>query len=723
MKTNIKNNYCVKLTEQNKIQFRLLPLLLTCLFSNNLIAAENICSFQPSSIINSDTFSPDGKTHLQSDSVEFNEKNISHFNGNVVIQQKDKRIEADHAEYTKSTEQVNAEGHIQFISPSIRVKSETASFNLKSDQALLTKSEYQSLTSRARGSATTLATSTPNITELKNATYTTCDPNNTDWLLSASSLKLDNNTHQGHAKHVVVRFKDVPFFYFPYLRFPLGEERLSGFLFPYLGNSDEHGNEVKLPYYWNIHPQLDATITPWYMSKRGTLLDAEFRYLTKQSNGTFNVEYLNNDKIFNDKRERFHWQHQSQADLGWQTKAEYNYVADNKHLIDFSDDLNSTSSTYLTRSGNISYNRPNWLLDIKAEDHQILSGTNPYKRLPQISFNSRYAIKDNALNYALQSELVRFDHADNKVVGDRLHLKPSVYYPLRSASGFIEPKLSLQYTQYKLQQTTDETNLSRSIPSFSLNSGLFFERETNFFSNDYIQTLEPQLFYVYVPYKNQSTLPVFDSSAYAFNVNQSFADYRFNGIDRVGDDNRLTAALATRFINQENGQENFMARIGQIYYFSDRKVQLPATAVETTSRSNLIAELKTHLNAYGVWSLSSQVEWNPELESNVLSSNQLNYRYNKFNFDIAHRYQVNTLETREIKLNWEISPRWQLRINQLYDIQDDHAVENLFGINYESCCWGLQLSTRERYLSDSETDKGIYLTLILKGLGGFGIQQ
>ena len=718
-----KNNNPSILLRKNKFQVSLLAMFLSNLIMSQSAAEEALCTFQSTSIINEKTFSLDGKTHLQSDSVEINEKNISRFTGNVVIQQKDKRIEAEHAEYTKITEQIDAKDKIRFVSPNIQVKSEVAHFNLKTDQALLQQSQYQSLTTRARGKASSIEISTPNITELTDATYTTCDPENTDWLLSANSIKLDNNTQQGHAKHVVVRFKNVPFFYFPYLRFPLGEKRLSGFLFPYLGGSDVHGDEIKIPYYWNINPQLDATITPWYMSKRGLLLHSEFRYLTEQSHGALTTQYLDNDRVFNANRERIHWKHQSQSSSGWQTNAEYNYVADNNHLIDFNDDLNSSSTTYLVRSGNLQYNATNWLTNIKAEDHQILSGANPYKRLPQITLASRYAIKDNAINYALQSEVVRFDHKENKLIGDRLHFKPSIYYPLRTAAGFIEPKISVQYSSYNLKQTTSEKDLSRTVPTFSLNSGLFFERDSQFFNVDYIQTLEPQLFYVYVPYKDQSALPVFDTSAYSFNVNQSFTDYRFNGVDRIGDDNRLTAALATRFIDQSNGQQKFMARVGQIYYFADRKVQLPSVGLDSRSQSHLIAELKTQFQAYGQWGLSSQAEWDPKLNENVISSNQLNYNYKKFNFDYAHRYQRDTLETREIKMNWQISPSWQLLSNNLYDLRSDHIVENLLGINYESCCWGLQLSTKERYISSTQTDRGIYLKLILKGLGGFGIQQ
>lgn len=725
MKKNRIINNLFRANTTAKVHASLLTLLITStipVFSHAADTTDPLCEVQPAAIIKKDTFSKDGKIHLQSDKVELDENNISRFKGNVVIQQKNKRIETEQAEYTKQTEQVEAKGNVRLVTPNIQITSESAKFDLKSDHAILQKSEFQSLTSRARGGASKIEVLSANTTELSDATYTTCEPGNTDWYLSASSITLDSGSQQGHASNVVLRFKDVPFFYFPYLRFPIGEERLSGFLFPYFGHSDEHGSELKIPYYWNIHPQVDATITPHYMSKRGTLLDTEFRYLTQNSKGTLNAEYLNNDKVFKDNRERVQWKHQTTPSLGWQANAEYNYVADTQHLIDFSNDLNSTSATYLTRNADISYNSQNWLIGIKAEDHQILSGTNPYKRLPQITLNSRYPVKNNQVNYAIQSEAVRFDHIDNtKEIGQRVHVKPSISLPYKSAAGFFEPKVSLQYTQYNLEQTAGEASLSRTVPSISLNSGLFFEREI--FNNDYIQTLEPQVFYVYTPYKDQSSLPVFDTSVYAFNINQFFSDYRFNGHDRIGDDNRLTTAIATRFINQQNGQEVFMARVGQIHYFADRQVQLPLVAVDTLSRSNIIVEAKTQFNAFGNWNVSSQLEWDPELKLNVSSSNQVGYKYKKFNFDLAHRFKRNALETREMKMNWELSSRWNINAAHLYDIRGDHVVENLFGVKYESCCWGVQLSTKERYLSATQTDRGIYLELILKGLGGFGIQQ
>ena len=698
----------------------ILSLVVVLATPQTLYSTENLCASEPTSTINENLFSDDGKTHLQADKVEANDTNTSFFTGDVIIQQKDKRIKTDFAEYEKESEDITAKGNVEFITSDIQIKSETAHVNLKTNTSLLQKAEYKSLTSRARGHAETININSPSITELTNATYTTCEADNVDWLLSATKLTLDNQSHQGYANNLVVRFKDVPFFYFPYLRFPIGEERLSGFLFPYIGGSDEHGTEFKIPYYWNIHPQVDATIIPWFMSKRGTLLHTEFRYLTKNNKGSLTTEFLNDDKVFKDNRERWKWVHESTPSLGWQAKAEYNHIADISHLIDFDNDLTSTSATYLVRTGDISYNMANWLLNLKAEDHQILSGAKPYKRLPQLTLNSRYAEINNAFNYSFQSEVIRFEHDDNKVIGERLHLKPMISYPIKSSAGFFVSKLSLQHTEYQLEQTAGKSQLSRTVPTFSLNSGLFFDRDSKLFNTDYVHSLEPQLFYTYSSYQDQSAFPVFDTTNYAFNVNTFFTDYRFNGIDRIGDDNRLTTALTTRFVNQQNGRELFMARIGEIFYFSDRQVQLPGQNIETSSSSHIITEVKFQPSS---WNISSQVEWDKTFNEKIISSNQLGYQYKSFNINLAHRYQFNSLETREAKMNWQLNSRWNFSLSNLYDIRNEHIVEDLYGVNYESCCWKLNLSAKERYINNTQIDRGIYLEFTLKGLGGLTIKQ
>lgn len=680
---------------------------------------DGLCNVKTNPILNSDTFAADGKTHLEADSVIVEESDISTFTGNVVIQQTERRVESDQAEYHKQKEEVWAKGNVNFITSEVLIKSDTAHMNLETNNSQLSNTTFQSLTSQGRGEAKSIVIKDSSITQLNQATYTTCDPGNADWLLKSNDITLNHESRQGTATHATLRFKGVPFFYFPYLRFPLGNERLSGFLFPYIGSSKLKGTELKIPYYWNIHPQADATITPWYMQKRGLLLHSEFRYLTENNSGSFLSESLNNDKIFKADRQRWHWDNTSTPNLGWQTQLEYNKVADNQHLIDFSDDLTSSSTTYLPRQGSVSYNASNWVLNLKAEDHQILSGANPYKRLPQITLSSRHVVENNQLNYAFQSEAIRFEHDEDKVIGDRFYLQPSVSYPVTTTSGFITPKLSVNHTLYNLEQTSTDPTISRTVPSFSINSGLFFERDSSVLGTDYLHTLEPQLFYVYTPFVDQSNIPNFDSSVSTFSINNFFSDYRFSSVDRIGDDNRLTTALATRFINQEDGQELLMARIGQIHYFSDRKIQLDAST-DTTTRSNIITE--AHFKP-GNWELSSQIEWDSNFDNKINSTDLLSYSRNNFTANITQRFTLNTLETRETKINWALNSRWQFNLANLYDVRNKHVTENIFGINYESCCWGLKLTSKERYLTSTTTDKGFYIELVLKGLGGFGVSQ
>lgn len=707
-----------------------LNLVLVCLLTPMLAgAAENpqplassdqLCPPAATVLPKPDSFSADDKTHLQADKVVVDENQATLFQGNVVIMQKQKRIETDKAEYQKQQETIHATGGVKFLTPSLLLESDSADVNLKTDQATLTDSHYRSLQGRARGKAEEIKLDENNKLVLKQATYTTCDAQQTDWLLSASDITLDNQSHQGSAKHVVLRFKDVPFFYLPYLRFPLGDERMSGILFPTIGNSDKHGTELQVPVYWNIDPQYDATFTPWFMSKRGTMLQTEFRYLGESQAGQLDIDYLGNDKLFGDSREAVRWRHQATPDLGWHASADVNYVADANHLADFTTNINNSSTTHLLRQGVLSYTADNWLLNIKGEGYQALNAAEVYKRLPQVTLSSRFKQHDNQLNYELNAEYVRFDHRNYVVIGDRLDVKPAIYWPWRGAAGFFIPKLSVEYTAYNLQQTTASTELSRSVPAFSLDSGLFFERDTSLFGSNFVNTLEPQLFYVYVPYREQSTFPVFDTSAYPFNFNQPFSDYRFSGIDRVGDDNRLTAALTTRFINQHNGQEMFMARLGRVYYFADRKVQLPSVPVATAQKSNLIGELGARLGDN--WSLNSQVEWDPRQQETAISSNRLSYQAAEaLKFGLAYRYQRNLLDTREVDFDWQISPRWRLLARQLFDLRNDHNLETVAGLDYDSCCWGLRLTYEERFDTTSLlNDRGVYLQLVLKGLGGIG---
>lgn len=663
----------------------------------------------------------DNQTHIQADHVSLSRDNVSVFSGNVDIRRNDQFITADRVEFQQNKNFLQAQGHVQFSTPQIKIEASKAEFSIDDNQSILENITFTT-TQRALGGADSIKVTSEKLAVMTNARYTTCDPDKIDWLLSADEIKFDNEKHQGYADDVVLRFKGVPFFYLPYLRFPIGEERLSGFLFPNLGHSEQHGSELLMPYYWNIKPDMDATITPWVMSKRGTMLLSEWRYLNKNSVGQLELDYLGDDKEYNDDRQRARWIHKGQSSSGWSTSLDYNYVGDINHVEDFSDKLEDISLTHLNRQGTVNYNSPNWQFTANVQSYQTLSGEEPYRRLPQLSVATRDFEHNRKFNFHLQSELVRFDHPDDKVIGNRFDFNAAISYPVRTAATHFIPRLNLRHTQYQLDQTTagEEQNPQRNLPMFSIDTGIVFERETQMFATPLVQTLEPQLYYLYVPFKDQSELPVFDTSIYDFNVNNVFVDDRFIGVDRIADANQLTAAIASRFFHARTGAEVFSARIGQVFYYADREVTLPGGSIETHSKSNIIAEIIARPNAH--WYLGTDMEWDIEEDNTASANARLAYQPgDDLHIQGIYRFDRDDLKTAELGFRWRINPRWQVTARQLDDLLLEQSLETQLAVRYDSCCWGLTLQWDDRNLPDQEErEKSVLLQLELKGLSSIG---
>ncbi|MGD8711626.1 MAG: LPS-assembly protein LptD [Thiohalophilus sp.] len=665
----------------------------------------------------------DQRTHIEADSADIQLETTSAFRGDVVVTRGQSQLNAQQVDYDRQLDSVHAEGDVRLLQNDLLITGEQADIAMATGAGRISGATYRTANNQ-QGQAKHINVLDKYRTELEDATYTTCDIGDPDWLLSAGHIMLDNESRQGTAKNVVVSFKGVPFIYLPYMRFPIGEERLSGLLYPSIGNSDNHGTQVILPFYWNIAPQMDATITVNHMSKRGTMLENEFRYLTSASDGQVDLHYLPDDKIYGDNRERFRWQHHGNADRGWSSLVDYNYVGDTDHLFDFGDNLNESSVTHLPRRGQLTYNADSWQFTSLAQSYQVINGDEMYQRLPQFGFQTRFRQQDNSFNYDLNAEWVQFEHrnAPAFVEGERFNVAPSISLPLRNVYGFAEPKLELYYTQYNLDPATTagETDLTRTVPIFSFNSGLFFERDTRVSDTAILHTLEPQLFYAYIPYREQSDLPVFDSSLYGFNVNNPFRANRFEGIDRIGDTNQVTAALTTRLISKQSGQELLMARLAQIYYFEDRRVTLPGDVAETNQRSDIVAELNASPNRH--WQFNSDLTWTPQTEKISVGNARLRYTpFDDLSLTAAYRFNRDLLETNEVRFDWRLNPRWQFQGRRLYDLDNQRELESTFGVRYDSCCWGLSLEAGRRFLSeDRPEDKTILLVLELKGLASVG---
>lgn len=656
--------------------------------------------------------------HIEADQANLSQEKTSVFNGSVMIRRRNVQLEAEHASFGYTTNLLDAEGNIRLIVPSLMITGTDVHANLNQDTATVNNAAYFT-TEHASGKANTINMLNKNVMKLDGASYTTCDPDDPTWLLSGSTITLNQETRQGTASSVVMRVQDVPVFYFPYIRFPIGDERLTGLLFPSFGTSDKLGTQVKIPFYWNIAPNYDATFTPWYMSERGTMLENEFRYLHSINNGMLNIDYMNNDKVFGDERYAARWQHNGNPFKGWSTVVDYGKVSDSQYFDDFGNSLNATSITNLLQQGKLTYGTLNWNATANVQAYQTINGTPSYERLPQLLFKTRLPELDNQLNFYLQGEWVDFGNPDDNVIqGKRLDLFPQVSYAWRTPGTFVIPKLSYRYTQYELLNTTpgqDETP-SRSLPTFSLDSGLFFDRDTRIAATDLVQTLEPRLYYVYTPYRDQDNLPVFDTDQLRFDVNDPIRQDYFQGPDRVEDANRVTALLATRFLSNHSGAEKFMAGIGQIYYFADQLVTLPGGTPPSKGAGNLLGIVETRPD--NRWYLRGDLEWDPD--TSEFNSHNLRITYtlkDRLSLLLNHRFTRNSVETAEAGFGWRLNPRWHFNGRYLYDRLNDRPQEYGLGLRYDSCCWGLGLRGQERFINDTVPyDKSILLEIELKGL-------
>ena len=679
-------------------------------------ATTNIKTIQPTA---SDT-----KIHLQSDSADMSKEGVTTFSGAVIIEQSDTRLTADKALYKKNEQDLNATGNVKLKKGSLNLSGDSLNMNLNTNLGDIQNATYHDTNSRAQGRADNIVIKNKNELEMQDATYTTCNGASPDWELSASTINLNNETHQGSASNVVVRFQSVPFLYLPYLRFPIGDERLSGFLFPSFGTSEKNGTEIYVPYYWNIHPQLDATITPHFIEQRGTQLMSEFRYLTKETSGQFYYDYLANDSITLTDRQLFSWQHNQNPTGGWSGDLDINYVSDEFYLDDFGGNLETASQTNIERRADIRYDAENWLFKGRAQGFQTLINSEQTKRLPQLNFNTRQTIQPNEINTAFQSELTRFSHSTNEPIGDRLVLQPTVSLPLSNAAAYATFLTSLHYTQYNLNRTqeNEKDDPTRTVPILSIDSGVFFERDSSFNSKPYLHTLEPRLQYLYIPYREQSSLPVFDSATISSDINQLFSANRFSGADRINDANQITYGLTSRYISLDSGAEVLTASLGQTYNFEDSQVTLSGSSVREESWSDL--QLDVTYQPITALKISGTLIRNQQSREIDQRNVRLQYRTDsKHIFNINYRFQRDILETSEISGAWQVHPQWVLLARKHEDLRENRELESVYGIQYDSCCWGLRFVKR-RYYSDAYPDKpyqdALFIEFELKGLSSFG---
>ncbi|MGZ5076240.1 MAG: LPS-assembly protein LptD [Methylobacter sp.] len=705
---------------------------------------------------------------IDSDYAEIYENELYSYTGNVEMTHADQRSVSNKASYDTVSETLDLQGSVYYSEDELALHSESASLNLASDQARLREALFISPATPLRGRAKTIYRDSSTLSRYKNVAYTSCRPGNQDWVVHASELKMNKVTGQGSAKNTWLEFKGTPVFYSPYLSFPIDDRRLSGFLAPSFGNTKRGGFALTTPYYWNIAPNYDATLRPRYLSKRGPVFGADFKYLTEMTKGSADLELMPHDSLLNKSRYLASLKNVSQFTPHIYSNLDINKVSDKDYFADLGNALSMTTySSFLLSQANIGYADAGVSLRGHADSYQsidkaILDTGMPYRRLPQIDLNLNHAFQFMPLNTAFDAEYAYFQH-DALVNGQRTNIKPSVSFPLQTASAFLTPKLSLQSTQYSLSNPKGGTgalasnSITRTLPVFSADTGLYMEKEIDFSSRSYLHTLEPRLFYLYIPKTDQSNIPIFDTSFYDVSFNSLFLENRFSGLDRVGDANQVTGALTSRLVDAKSGKERLKLSVGEIFYFKDRSVflpgyeqPLPGYFPNTDKLSNLVSEFNAGLTDH--ISLSSGAQWNPHLNRFVRHNATLHYVNGPGEIiNFGYRYRKNTIipDTSgkrlydiiqsDVSAHWPVYNDWSVVGRWTYSLLNNSTQESFLGLEKENCCWRFRIIGRRwvNSLTFIQTPNvqntltidptatgvsqvGVFFQVELKGLTGIG---
>jgi len=654
--------------------------------------------------------------------------------GGVLLRQDDKLAGAESARYDPARRALLLEGGVRYEDRNSQIESDRAEFAYDLGRIRFEGAKFSLDGNNGRGAADALEINQQGRLELDGVSYTTCPPESNDWLMLAKDIDLDTRTGIGTAKGVKLRFQGVPILYTPYISFPIGDARKTGVLAPQIGTNDRSGSEFRVPFYWNIAPNYDATITPRLLTDRGLQIGAQFRYLTEMSDGRVNAEHLTSDKVFDDSRSLVQLQHRTMFVNGWRNRIDYRDVSDNQYFEDLGGSLSLSSITHLNRSISFDYHTRKLSFFGQVQDFQTIDQfdpvTNPgglqpedepYRRVPQLLMRGSWPDKWLGMRYGLDGELVNFDR-DIGVTGWRLNIAPTVALPFSRPGWFITPAVTLDHTSYKLSDTLpgQESSPSRTVPISSLDTGMVLERSMGGSFSGNVQTLEPRMLYVHVPHHDQDDLPVFDTITPDLNLVSLYRTNRFLGVDRIADTDQLSLGITSRILDVSSGRELVTATVGQTRYLSSSGVTLPGEPFITEESSDYIAEVRFLLYEHLNFDFGHQ--WGRKDRGTTQSEARLQYRpaSNKI-LNLAYRFRRDSLEQGDLSWSWPLSSEWNFVGRYNFSFRDDEALEEFYGIEYESCCWGLRLVSR-RHIStrDGTRDSSIGLQLILKGFSSVG---
>ncbi len=669
----------------------------------------------------------DERVHVYADHLDAKLDESARFHGNVELRRGGLHLFADDLLYNQAENSLDASGHIHMRKDNGEtIRAPLLRYEIDTERGYTEDAQFAFAANAARGAAGRIRFEGRDLITLESVRYTTCPPGRDDWLLRASTLTLDKASEIGTAWNARITFMHVPIFYSPYLSFPLTDQRKTGFLAPHAGHSSSSGFFLTAPYYFNLAPNYDDTLTSRLFEKRGLQLANEFRYLGKSYSGNLDLEYLPNDRATDSDRQALFFRHHHILSPLWNASTDIQWVSDTSYFIDLGKGSAESSRTHLPRSLSLDYAGSIWRFSARALTYQTLDTTiplneQPYQRLPQLVLRADSPSGPNRPHGALESEWVNF-YRSGYVPGQpgaalRLDLLPSLSLPLRTSYYYFTPKAGYRYTSWRVDNTGVDESPDRGLPIYSLDSGLAFERTGRIGDQAYTQTLEPRIYYVYIPYKNQDNLPVFDAALPAFSFYNFFRENRFVGADRVGDANQLTAAVTSRFLNP-NGIEQGRVSFGQVSYFADQQVNLPAGTVNQT-RSDLIGEVNARLGL--AWSVRAGLQWDSTERETRKGSFYTHYRPAADSIvNLGYRYTNSLEELTDISAQWPLTARWTGVARWNYSLPESRTVQAYAGLQYTSCCWAFRIAARHRLQPDSSVDNSVLFEFDLSGLAKMG---
>jgi LPS-assembly protein len=682
----------------------------------------------------------DSAKFLEADHMEARENKNVVATGNVVLRQLGVTVRADRLDYHDEDQVAIATGNVKVDRDGDIATGPRLEYHLNDDTGEMDSPTFEfpkkpERKSASRGQAERAELETERVSKLFNAEYTSCPIPRDDWFLRVNELTVDSVRNAGAGTHATLYFLGMPIFYTPFLTFPLDNKRKSGFLAPTFGTSGQSGFEASLPYYWNIAQNMDATFTPKIFTKRGEQLGVEFRYLEPKATGQVDAEYMPNDKIAARDRYFFGWRHGQQWWWqGWTSTINAQKVSDDNYFRDLTTKIALTSQTNLPREATLAYNNETWSVTARVLGYQTLQDPGhdvpiPYNILPQIIANGAKQNVAGGFDWQLASELANFKHPV-LATGDRFIFYPSISYPFRTSWGYVIPKFGVNYTSYHMDPNTQGfVDATRTLPITSIDSGLFFERTASFGGRSFLQTLEPRLYYLNVPFKDQTDLPNFTTAEADFNFHRLFTENRFVGGDRIGDANQITVALTSRLIESETGLERLNTGLGQVYYFRPPRVSLDGPLTENKT-SDIVAYVSSQMAKS--FSVDMGLQYTPELN-----------RSEKFYFgtryaptpgsilNFAYRYargtdnpadpSTSTIHQVDLSTQWPILSRWNVLARYNWSIQDHKLLEGLAGFEYNAGCWQVR-AVAHRFITGTQTySTSFQIQLELTGLSRIGI--